>query len=305
MRESKRSAGKLHDFEAFLAVIEAGNLTRAAVKLGRSLQSVSRSLSALEDQVGAVLIRRTTRTARPTEAGLVFYQRVSAAMRDIHAAAAELRHGTATLRGQVRVAAPPQLAGALVVPAMHGFAKRHPSVHFALKLHDAETPLIPSDVDVIVRVGKLPASPLRAKKLGVVRRALIASPSYFARRDRPTRPQDLARHAMLFQRTGPDARSWSLTGPDGQTTRFAVKPAFVCDDAHVLLEAAIAGMGVALVPRYQARDALARGACELVLDGHAPTPLPVNAIWATSPKLPARAARFVEWLARRVKKELR
>ena len=103
MREFPSHGAKLHDYEAFIAIVDTGNLTRAAAHLRRSLQSVSRSLSALEAQLGVVLIRRTTRTVQPTEAGLAFHRRVSAAFGEIALAEAELGDTSGMLRRIRRV----------------------------------------------------------------------------------------------------------------------------------------------------------------------------------------------------------
>jgi DNA-binding transcriptional LysR family regulator len=103
MKEFPSNGAKLQDYEAFIAVVDSGNLTRAATRLRRSLQSVSRSLSALEAQLGVVLIRRTTRTAQPTAAGLAFHRRVSAALREVALAEAELSDTSETLRGTLRM----------------------------------------------------------------------------------------------------------------------------------------------------------------------------------------------------------
>src|SRR5882762_10683067 len=104
MKEFPSNGAKLQDYAAFIAIVETGNLTRAAARLHRSLQSVSRSLAALEAQLGVVLIRRTTRTARPTEAGLAFHRRVSAAFRELALAETELGETSETLSGTLCVA---------------------------------------------------------------------------------------------------------------------------------------------------------------------------------------------------------
>src|SRR5207302_10382820 len=91
MEEFPSNGAKLQNYEAFIAIVDTGNLTRAAARLNRSLQSISRSLAALEQQLGVELVRRTTRQARPTEAGMTFYRRVAAALKDIAAAETELR----------------------------------------------------------------------------------------------------------------------------------------------------------------------------------------------------------------------
>ena len=92
MKEFPSIGAKLQDYEAFIATVDTGNLTRAAARLRRSLQSVSRSLTALEQQLGVELVRRTTRQARPTEAGMAFYRRIAAASRDRGRRGRALRH---------------------------------------------------------------------------------------------------------------------------------------------------------------------------------------------------------------------
>jgi len=127
---------KLHDYEAFIAIVDTGNLTRAAARLRRSLQSVSRSLSGLEAQLGGVLIRRTTRTAQPTEAGLAFHRRVSAAFREIALAEAEVGDTSETLSGTLRVAGSAFFVGHYVVPTIRDFSLQHPRVKFDLRISE-------------------------------------------------------------------------------------------------------------------------------------------------------------------------
>src|SRR5882724_11252726 len=117
MRGFPSNGAKLQDYEAFLAIVDNGNLTQAAVRLRRSLQSVSRSLSALEAQLGVVLIRRSTRAAQPTDAGLAFHIRLSAAFREIALAEAELGETSQALSGTLRVAGSAYFVGHYVVPA--------------------------------------------------------------------------------------------------------------------------------------------------------------------------------------------
>src|SRR5882672_629728 len=126
MKEFPGDGAKLHNYEAFIAVIEEGNLTRAAKRLRRSLQSVSRSLTALEAQVGVVLVRRTTRTAEPTEAGLAFHRRLNAAFREIALAETDLSDSSETLRGTLRIAGSAVFVGAYVLPAVRDFSLLHP-----------------------------------------------------------------------------------------------------------------------------------------------------------------------------------
>src|SRR5882762_7281612 len=153
MREFPSEGAKLQDYEAFLAIVETGNLTRAAARLRRSLQSISRSLSALEAQVGVVLVRRTTRAAQPTEAGLVFQRRLSAGLREIALAEADLRAASATLSGTLRVAGSAYFVSHCVIPAIRDFSQQHPGVKFDLRISEEFTEPVRTGVDLMIRLG--------------------------------------------------------------------------------------------------------------------------------------------------------
>src|SRR3982075_4061773 len=141
---------RLENYEAFIAIVETGNLTRAAARLRRSLQSVSRSLAALEALLGVVLIRRTTRTAQPTEAGLPFPHRVSASFREIALAEAELSDTSETLRGTLCVAGSAFFVGHHVVPIIRDFSLQHPGVRFDLRISEEFTEPTRAGVDLMI-----------------------------------------------------------------------------------------------------------------------------------------------------------
>jgi len=139
-------------------------LTRAAAGLRRSLQSVSRSLAALEAQLGVVLIRRTTRTAVPTEAGLAFHRRVSAAFREIALAEAELCDTSETLSGTLRIAGSAFFISHHVVPIIRDFSLQHPGVRFDLRISEEFAEPIRTGFDLMIRIGQLPASPMKSRR---------------------------------------------------------------------------------------------------------------------------------------------
>lgn len=188
MGELPGDGARLHNYEAFVAIVNTGNLTRAAARLRRSLQSVSRSLSALEEQLGVELVRRTTRQAQPTEAGLAFYRRIAAALNDIAAAEAEIRDASGSLSGSLCIAASAFFAARYLVPAIRDFSALHPAVEFDLRISESFTEPVQSGADIMIRVGQLPTSPLKARKITALRRVVVASPTYIAQRGRPERP---------------------------------------------------------------------------------------------------------------------
>src|SRR5450432_2342375 len=165
MREFPSNGAKLQDYEAFLAIVDTGNLTQAAARLRRSLQSVSRSLSALETQLGVVLIQRTTRVAQPTEAGLAFHRRVSAAFRELAVAETELRDTSETLSGILRLAGSAYFVGHYVAPAIRDFSLQHPGVKFDLRISEDFIEPLRTGVELLIRIGQLPSSPMKSRKI--------------------------------------------------------------------------------------------------------------------------------------------
>jgi DNA-binding transcriptional LysR family regulator len=304
MKEFPSTGAKLHDYEAFIAIVDTGNLTRAAARLRRSLQSVSRSLSALEAQLGIVLIRRTTRSARPTEAGLAFHRRVSAAFREVALAEAELSDTTGMLSGTLCVAGSAFFVSHHVVPTIHDFSLQHPGVKFDLRISEEFAEPIRTGVDLMIRIGQLPPSPMKSRKIASLRRVAIASPSYLAQRGRPETPADLAQHACLIRTSAQDARAWTFQARDGTPHGVSVRGVFEADNAYVTMHAALAGMGIAVMPFYYVRECVESGLAEVVLDDFTLAPISAYAVWPSGSRTPSRVRRFVDHLAQRLKKEV-
>jgi DNA-binding transcriptional LysR family regulator len=304
MKEFPSNGAKLGDYEAFIAIVETGNLTRAAARLRRSLQSVSRSLAALEALLGVVLIRRTTRTAQPTEAGLAFHQRVSASFREIALAEAELSDTSGTLRGTLCLAGSAFFVGHHVVPIIRDFSLQHPGVKFDLRISEEFTEPTRAGVDVMIRSGPLPPSPMTSRKIASLRRVAIASPSYLAQRGRPEIPADLARHACFIRTSAQDARAWTFHAQDGTRHEIAVRGVFEADNAYVTMHAALGGLGIAVIPFYYVRRVVEAGLAEIVLDDFTLAPTPAHAVWPSGSRTPSRVRRFVDLLAQRLKKEV-
>src|SRR5450432_681021 len=304
MKEFPSNGAKVHDYEAFIAIVDTGNLTRAAARLRRSLQSISRSLAALEAQVGVVLIRRTTRAAQPTEAGLAFHRRVSVAFREVALAEADLSDTSETLRGTLRIAGSAFFVGHYVVPAIRDFSQQHPGVKFDLRISEQFAEPVRTGVDLMIRIGQLPPSPMKSRKIASLRRVAIASPSYVAQRGRPETPADLARHACIIRTSAKDARAWTFHARDGTPHGVAVQGAFEADNAYVTMHLALGGMGIAVVPFYHVRQLVETGLAEVVLDDFTLAPTPAHAVWPSGSRTPSRVRRFVDFLAQQLKKEI-
>jgi DNA-binding transcriptional LysR family regulator len=200
------------DYEVLLAVADHGSLTAAAASLGRSLQSVSRALAALERQLNVTLFNRTTRRVYPTAACIAFIDRIRPAVREIAAARELLVDHGQQLRGAIRLAAPTWFGTQYAVPAVAEFLRMHSGVSIELVLSERHVDLAGDAIDVSLRLGTLPASDLKAKRVGTLRRVIFGAPSYLAARGYPSAPADLANHECLLRKST-ENEAW-LFGPE-------------------------------------------------------------------------------------------
>jgi DNA-binding transcriptional LysR family regulator len=293
---------RIEDLRAFVAVVEDGSLTRAARQLGRSLQSVSRSLAALEREVGIELVRRTTRRLSPTDAGLAFHRRVSGALDELEAAKSEAASGRAEPTGLLRVSGPPAFALLYLIPAFAAFLVAHPKVSAELELSERYVDLVEEGFDLAIRMGELPDSTLKSRRLANLRRVVFAAPSYFAKHGRPKRPEDLAHHNCVVRTSGREGDTWPFTiGAKVRTIK--VTGGFRTSAAFAANEAAAAGLGIAQAPLWQARSLLDQGRIELVLTRFETPPAPLQAVWPATRVPAAKTQVFVDLLAERLKRE--
>ena len=293
---------RIEDFQAFVAIVEKGSLTAAAKQLGRSLQSVSRCLAALEREVGVELVRRTTRRSTPTDAGLAFHRRLSAALGEIEAAKLETSNRRAEATGLLRMACSTAFASVYIVPILPAFLKDHPKVEVELDLSERYVDLVSESYDLAIRIGDLPDSTLTARRLANSRRVVLAAPSYFSAHGRPRRPEELAHHQCIVRTAVRDSNVWRFR-IDGRTKAVKVAGRFRTDGAVAANEAAVQGLGIARAPLWEVRPLLDRGAVELALTRFEPMPIPIQAVWPATRVLPAKTKLFVDFLAARLKNE--
>lgn len=289
------------DYAVLLAVADHGSLTAAAAALGRSLQSVSRSLAAMERQLNVSLFNRTTRRVYPTPACLSFIERIRPAVHEIAAARDALVDQGRQLRGAIRLAAPTWFGTQYAVPAVAEFMRLHGGVSIELVLSERHVDLAGEAIDVSLRLGALPPSDLKAKRVGALRRVIFGAPSYFAARGYPQTPGDLAHHECLLRKSA-DAEAWWF-GPDGQTVR--VKGRFRSGHAQACNLAAVAGLGVARAPLWQVQDYVNDGSIELVLTAFEPEAAPVHLVWPAGRALPKRVRALVDFLTERIGAQMR
>lgn len=302
----KRNNQPLPSFDAnaaFVQVARSQGFTPAARASGRSVSMLSRLVRDLEAHLGAQLLMRTTRRVRLTEAGELYLAHAEAllhAQRAAMDAVTELTGGVP--RGRLRVSMPVAVGERLLAPRLPELRRRYPELELEIDLSDRNVPLLQGGYDLVLRVGRLQDSSLRAQLLGRVQRRLVASPSYLARRRPPKRPSDLSRHDLLV--TGPIAGpvEWTFyQRPSGEPVRVPAMGGVQMTSPALAVQLAVSGLGLLRTTEWVMRDELQRGTLVEVMTDYtcdAPTEggLPVWVVYAQGPDAtpPLKARVFVE-----------
>jgi DNA-binding transcriptional LysR family regulator len=293
---------ELSDLNAFVAIVEKGSLTGAAHYLGRSLQSVSRSLAALERDIDAQLVQRTTRRSSPTEAGIALHRRLKAGLTEIEIGKAEASSRSNQVSGRLSITASSAFAPAFVVPAISTFLHSYPKVEVDLDLSDRYVDLVKSPFDLAIRIGGKLDSTLRSRPLAELRSVTFGAPKYFARKGRPTRPEQLSRHQCIVRAGSREENAWRFT-VSGKLKTVNVSGRFRTTSAVAANEAAVLGLGIANGPFWQVRPLVDQNYVELVLTRFAPPAVTVHAVWSAAKKLPVSAELLIDFLAKRLQAE--
>jgi DNA-binding transcriptional LysR family regulator len=282
---------RLDELTVFVGIVDAGSLVSASRRLRLSPPAVTRALSSLEDRMGLRLIERTTRRLAPTEAGGALAERARVLLADydkLLAGAAQ-----APVRGVLRITAPVQFGRRHVAPIISAFLNEYPDVRVELTLNDHNLDLIEQGLDVAVRIGPLDDSSLVARQVGSVRRVVVASPEYLARRGIPRTPHDLAGHDTIFGMARSPAREWRF-GPSPRGATVRLSPRLLVDDVETQLHAVQAGRGITRVLSYQVREEVASGALIRLLPDFEPEPVPVNLVTSSRINMAPKVRAFLD-----------
>lgn len=280
----------LNRVAVFLRVVQAGSFTDAARSLGVRTSSVSRSVAALEADLGIRLLQRTTRRLSLTDAGRAYHDRARDALSSLEDAREAVSALGAEPRGLVRVTAPVDLAGALADVTAR-FLHTHPAVHVETVLTARVVDLVREGFDLAVRAGVLADSSLLARRLGDSDLGLYASPAYLAAAGRPRRLADLERHACVLYRAGGTSATWRLSGPRGEE-QVTVHGRADTDEYAFVRAMVLGGSGIGLGPIFMFGPLAASGAMERVLPRLALRGAAVHVVWPSRRFEPAAVVHY-------------
>jgi DNA-binding transcriptional LysR family regulator len=265
---------EIEDIQAFVAVADAGGLTPAAGRLGVSKSIVSRRIARLEKSLRTTLLTRTTRGAALTEAGATFREHAARIAAEADAARDALSPD-GKVRGRLRIAAPLSFGPTHFAPVFAELASRHPELEVQTSYSDHFVDLVTEGFDAAIRLGVLHDSSLVARRISSFSGSLVASPAYLRQHGTPRTPAELATHAAVNRIND----EWPLMH-DGQHVTVHPRARFTADNGAALVPAALAGLGIALLPDFLIQEHLASGALVAVMPDY---PMPDAGVYVVRP----------------------
>ncbi|BDH47723.1 LysR family transcriptional regulator [Salmonella enterica subsp. enterica serovar Choleraesuis] len=283
----------LTSLRSFVAVVDSGSFYNAAVQLDTSSAAISRRVSALEAALGVKLLNRTTRQLDLTPAGQQFYQDVTGILATLEQAEERLNCIQETYSGVIRLGAPLSFGIKKLAPLLPAFMKQYPQVTVSLQLEDRVSDLLNDGIDLSLRIGNLSDSTLVSSRIAMMPRLYCASPEYLKTHGTPDTPESLAHHHCLHYSLLSTRDEWGFV--DGGLNPDVRVP-LAANNGDVLREAAIQGMGIAMLPWYIVEEALHGGALVPVLTQYAPPPLPLSIVRPSRQFTPVRVTALMDYL---------
>jgi DNA-binding transcriptional LysR family regulator len=287
----------IDEIRTFLDVMETGTVSGAAARANLSKSVVSKRISDLELALGAALFQRHAGRITPTGTAAELALRLRPALAEMTNAVESAAWGMAGLRGSLAISAPMSFGILHLSPVLAAFARRHPDLEMLIDYDDRFVDLARGGFDLAIRIGQLADSGLIARKLCDDPRVICASPDYLARHGAPTGLADLPDHPAIGYLNVHTTQVWQFIDGAGAPVSVPMRSRISANNGEAMRDMAIAGLGLALLPMFVAHQALADGHLVAVLEGLAPMPLPISAVWRPVKPMPMKLRAIVDHLA--------
>ncbi|OOG46588.1 LysR family transcriptional regulator [Polaromonas sp. A23] len=284
------------DIGLFVRTVDLGTFVAAGLEAGLSASAVARIVSRLERRLGAKLLHRSTRRLVLTQEGETYLVHARAIVAAVEEAEAQVRLGHGRPRGLVRVNAGTAFAKHKLVRLLPQFQAQYPEISIELTVSDQRIDPVLDQIDVTIRVGPLQDSELVLLRLGTVSRIIAASPDYLARKGIPLQPRDLLDHNCLQLSGFARLAQWPML-ENGKRVMLPVEGSIACDSADLLLDLALAGVGIVRLGDFLGEQALAEGRLvPLLSECHDRDPTPLSALILPGRQNIPRVRAFIDFL---------
>lgn len=287
--------GQLEDLHVFIRVVEAGGISRAAEQLNIAKSAVSRRLSELESRLNTKLIQRTTRRFHLTEEGKAYFEKAQQVISVFEELDSTVMEKSETLCGRLSVSIPLSFGVLEMHKVFNAFKNKYPDISMNIDLSDSEVDMIEQGMDVAFRIGELDDSSIQARKIMSVDLKVVASPSYLAEFNPVNEVEDLKPLTWLCYSSDKSA-SFLVTAPDGDKERIFVKGDVQSNNGDFLMQLAIAGNGLVILPGFICDPALENGKLTQVLPEYALETLHAYAVYPQNRYISRNARAFIDFL---------
>lgn len=283
---------------AFIDVVDAEGFSAASRRIGRSKALLSKYVRELEDELGALLLNRTTRQFSLTEAGHTYYRSASEILKEIDNLADLVRQNNADLKGRLRISAPRTFADAEIGRSLIDFAAAHPDLSLEIVSDDRFVDLVEEGFDIAIRITRLEDSGMIARKLAPFRVLVCASPDFLRSYGPLETPADLARVPCVIDTNGRYFNNWRFQKPDGTPYSVSVKARIEVNSPLASMRAALAGLGAVTLPDFIAEPKLRSGELVALFEDHLADDRGIYAIYPHRRYLPSKVRAFVDYQIR-------
>ncbi|CAG9231168.1 LysR family transcriptional regulator [Paraburkholderia caribensis] len=294
---------KFREMEVFVAIVDRGSFTGASEKLGMSAPTVSRALNSLETRVGAQLIARTTRSIRPTDAGMFYLEACRRVLDTIADAESNIAAEQSKPAGTLTVSAPVLFGQRFIAPLINAYANIYPDVSVNVVYVDRTTRLIEEGVDIAIRIGHLGDSSVFAVPLGSVSRRTYAAPGYLDALGEPVHPRQLSDHHCVSFTGVTHPLEW-LYYENGSRLPVRVRPRMIVDLAPAAVMAAVDRVGITQLLSYQAAPEVLSGSLQRILAAFEPESIPVNLLHVERKGTSMKIRSFVEFVTETLRRNV-
>lgn len=284
---------RFQEMKVLLAVTEAESLAGGAKLMGISPPSATRAIAAMEKRLGILLLARSTRSLRLTEAGRRYVEDCKRILLELEEAEELAAGSNIRVRGNLTVTAPVMFGELFMMPVIKDYLSVHSEVAVNALLVDRVVNMVDEGVDVAIRIGQLPEGDFQALKVGEIRPVVCAAPAFLDRVGRPGGPNDLQTAQIVMSSASHLLTHWQFDGPDGS---FSVKPEprLVVSSNQAAINAARMGWGFTRVLSYQVADPVAKGELEIVLDAFDTRRLGIHVLYQGGRRISAKVRSFVD-----------
>lgn len=282
----------------FLEVVKHQSFAGAARSLGMTGPAVSKQLQALEDKLGVRLLHRTTRQVTLSEEGAIYSERARKALEDLNEAEQQIQELKACPTGILRINAPMSFGKRYLTQPIAAFAKEYPDVQMEVDFDDRRVDMIAEGYDVMVRIGALEDSSLIARRLATCPIILCASPGLVEQCGQIRSPDELTNFPAIIYTRHSNVAEWRYRHVSGETGVATLNRHFAANNAEMMLEACIQGIGIALIPIFAAATYLQSGQLvELLKDYNTQPQRDICALFPQNRYLSTKTRLFVDWLS--------